>query len=77
MKAFNTILASVVAGAMTIGVASIANDKAAAKTKAPAKKEAKKDGHKEEHKAAAGEHKGEDHKCGEGKCGDKKDEHHE
>lgn len=55
-KTFNTVLASVMAGAMTIGVATYANKKAESKGK----------------KGAATEQKaGAEHKCGEGKCSNK------
>jgi uncharacterized low-complexity protein len=84
-KVFNTVLASVVAGAMTMGVASFADNaakKEAAKTTktttttakktadAKATKDAKTEGHGDEQKGSG-------HDCGGAKCGDKKDEHHD
>ncbi|GEM_PF-2642812 len=75
-KTFNTVLASVMAGAMTVGVASFAN-KAADKTKketttATTTKTTKATKEHKETKAADKDAKAADHECGkEGTCSNK------
>lgn len=73
-KTFNTVLASVMAGAMTLGVASFAN-KAADKTKKETTTTTKTTKATKEHKdskAADKDTKAADHECGkDGTCSNK------